>query len=551
MTSKILRQIRKTQSNTDQFNESKSFIYVGEPCEKLNILKFLPDKEEIIPYVTKINTSTWNYLQNFNFTINSHTIDENNNIYITGYFDQEITINSITYSPSTKNCKEIFIARFNIYTNYIDYFITVPGIYDDEALYITLDNNNDIYISGYFTDSITFGSIYLISDENKQFFVAKYNPKIKNWIWAISCYNNTFNSLISHIYHDNKYLYICGYYEKYMSFDTIPKIILQNHDESNNLFYAKINTINGKIIWMKSTIGHNNTNTPTSIFVHNDNIFITGINKNNTTFYKDNKTSLELSNDIINPYILLVSNKGQILEMNTIKCTGNCSINKIKIDKRDNIYLIGSFIHTIYLGKEVYNTNKESIFVSKLYGDKFIWNKIITSDNDIYISDIEFDIQFNIYLLGYFEQNVIYDNEIMKSNSKNKLDIFIAKLNNNGSYKFMKKYINKKSHINRSLCMNINIFGNLFITGKSNEKSFILIYLQDERNLPLLTIAKCPDEINNGDKIEIDFKGKIYSGYENLQPGYNYYIQDDGTIDILSNDYYFGTAISKTKLVIQ
>ena len=55
----------------------------------------------------------------------------------------------------------------------------------------------------------------------------------------------------------------------------------------------------------------------------------------------------------------------------------------------------------------------------------------------------------------------------------------------------------------------------------------------------------------HGSTIDVEFAGYLSSAHKELNPGFDYYIQNEGIIDIIPNDYYFGTALTSDKLLLK
>ena len=111
------------------------------------------------------------------------SIDNENNIYLTGTNTQYTPINQYDYVATSY----IYIYKYNglgnkIWTAKSGTQTTDQGGYNFVTS-ITLDSSNSIYISGSYTDSISFDNYQLSDNNSSAIFIAKYDSsgKVK---WA-------------------------------------------------------------------------------------------------------------------------------------------------------------------------------------------------------------------------------------------------------------------------------------------------------------------------------------------------------------------------------
>jgi hypothetical protein len=76
-------------------------------------------------------------------------------------------------------------------------------------------------------------------------------------------------------------------------------------------------------------------------------------------------------------------------------------------------------------------------------------------------------------------------------------------------------------------------------------------YIDDDRYKKCLGIVKSQYFHKNGDSIDVEFCGYVGTGYKNLKPGYDYFIQTSGELDIVPNEFYFGTALTNDTMILK
>lgn len=138
-------------------------------------------------------TKESNYYRLSTNILPSIAIDKMNNIYMTGYFDDTINFGSSTLvSPNPAYNFAAFLTKYDSSGNVI--WAKQSGTIADssraESFSVITDNADNIYITGFFNDTVTFGADTLkrsaISPRRVSYgsiFLVKYDPD-GNIIWA-------------------------------------------------------------------------------------------------------------------------------------------------------------------------------------------------------------------------------------------------------------------------------------------------------------------------------------------------------------------------------
>ena len=126
-------------------------------------------------FVAKMDTNgNWLWAKNGGGTsddsASSITLDDYGNTYLTGRFQGAATFGSATLTSSGDI--DIFVAKMDVNGNWL-WATKAGGIDYDEGESISLDNAGNAHVTGYFTDTATFGSTSLTSSGNQNIFVAK------------------------------------------------------------------------------------------------------------------------------------------------------------------------------------------------------------------------------------------------------------------------------------------------------------------------------------------------------------------------------------------
>jgi hypothetical protein len=117
------------------------------------------------------------------------TVDSNDNVYGTGYFRGSVTFGNTTL---TTTGYDGWVARVNS-TGEFDWAIKFGGFDVDIGWAIAADNYDNLYVSGYYQNFTEFDSTQLNAEgmsENYRFFLAYYNTSSELWVWAKDSYGS-------------------------------------------------------------------------------------------------------------------------------------------------------------------------------------------------------------------------------------------------------------------------------------------------------------------------------------------------------------------------
>ena len=104
----------------------------------------------------------------------------NSESYTVGYFTGTATFGSVTLTSSGST--DIYVTKNNSQGNFM-WAVKAGGSGSDRGLSIKTDNQGNSYVTGYFSGVATFGSTILTSSGVQDVFVAKYNSSgILQWV---------------------------------------------------------------------------------------------------------------------------------------------------------------------------------------------------------------------------------------------------------------------------------------------------------------------------------------------------------------------------------
>ena len=109
--------------------------------------------------------------------------DQDNNVYVGGFFKQNLTINGDLLSTNGQD--NAFFIKYSSFGNVV-WWKQFDGNGTNDIRNIVVDNNRQIYISGKFTKTLQIGENSMTSKENLygDLFVAKFNQDNSDWEYA-------------------------------------------------------------------------------------------------------------------------------------------------------------------------------------------------------------------------------------------------------------------------------------------------------------------------------------------------------------------------------
>lgn len=226
------------------------------------------------------------------------------------------------------------------------------GIINGQSM--TIDASNNVYITGYFqNDIINFdpagsATATLSPGTNGTQFFAKYdNSGNYTWAKAIDAMNNSAFSMGLSIATASGNVYVTGYFAGTVDFDpdalgtATLSSIMSGTLSLQNIFFAKYNS-NGDYLWAKSLDGDGSRSYAMALDALG-NIYLTGYFGGTTNFNpagNTNLTSASGSNDI---FFSKYDNNGNYLWAKSIYANSAQESYAIAVDASNNVYIAGSF----------------------------------------------------------------------------------------------------------------------------------------------------------------------------------------------------------------
>jgi len=380
----------------------------------------------------------------------SIAVDSSGNIYITGYFYETVDFGggNVTSAGST----DIFVLKLNS-SGTFQWVNTYGGTSFDFGRGIAVDSSGNIYITGYFYETVDFGGGNLTSAGGADIFVLKLNSSA-TFQW-VSTFGSTSIDVGEDITVDSSgNSYITGYFEGTVDFGAGNVTSAGSAD----IFVLKLNS-SGTFQWV-NTYGGSAFDVGMDITVDSSgNSYITGYFEGTVDFGAGNVTSAGAA-DI---FILKLNSSGAFQWVNIFGGTSTDVGQGIAVDSSGNSYITGSFQGTVDFGSgDITPSGFDDIFVLKVNpSGTFQWVSTFGGTSNDVGEDITVDSSGNSYITGWFRETV--DFGAGNVTSAGGADIIVLKLNSSGTFQWVNTYGGTSGDVGEGITVDSS--GNSYITG--------------------------------------------------------------------------------------
>lgn len=381
----------------------------------------------------------------------SIAVDGNGNVYVTGYFEGTATFGNVT--KTSAGYRDIFVAKYDK-SGSVQWVQSAGGTSNDFGSGIAVDGNGNVYVTGYFYDTATFGNISKTSAGDTEIFVVKYNAA-GTFQWVETA-GGTFSDAGYDITVDGSgNVYVTGYFSDTATFGTASK----SSAGANDTFVAKYNAA-GMLLWVQSIGGTDGDSGQQVAVDGSGNVYVTGSFGGTANFGTITKTAA-------GTYDMFVAKYDPVAEVwrwvQTVGHTGISIGRAIALDGSGNVYVTGYFENTVTFG----TTSKISAGSSDIFVVKYSttgtmeWVQTAGGANFDQGYGIAVDGNSNVYVTGAFSGTATFGSTV--KTSVGETDIFITKYNPSGTWQWTQ--FAGGTHLDYGNKIAIDSSNNVFITG--------------------------------------------------------------------------------------
>jgi len=326
---------------------SLSLYNTSSYTDQIFVIKMDTDGNEIWIKNAGVNESGYPYNDDHGHDLVS---DSQGNIYLTGFLsNNDVTPLDATFDaiivPIAPQDSLAFIAKL---TNdgVWQWVKTFDGIYSDRDNGITVDDENNVYVTGGFIETSTFGTVTLTSAGAEDIYVVKLDPN-GNFLWVAQGGSSLGDRGNDIIFGNEGNMYVIGEFRDSCSFGSV--FYLNNYGSASgrDIFVAKI-TKDGNWIWANKAGSKKGLDKGLGIVANNQgNIFVTGQFSSKAKF---DDLEVETNGDSVNVFIAAIDTLGA---WRWVVQGGGSDFDRgsgITIDQNCNVYVTGYYTNEITFG---------------------------------------------------------------------------------------------------------------------------------------------------------------------------------------------------------
>ena len=410
------------------------------------------------------------------------TVDSSGNVYATGGFSAAAgrTVD-FDPGPGTSNLtsagdSDVLIAKLNSDGSFA-WVKSFGGTGSDYGTSIKLDSSGNIYTTGIFKGTADFdpgtGTSNLTSAGDNDAFISKLNSD-GSFAWAKRFGGTLGDGARSMSLDSSGNIYTTGFFQGTVDFDPgtgTSNLTSTGSAGSGNAFISKLNS-DGSFAWAKRFGGTNNTDAASITVDSSGNIYTTGYFNGTADFDPGTGTYNLTSPGGNNVFVSKLNSDGSFAWAKTfVNSWGGASDYSydIEVDSSGNVYTAGVLGGTVDFdpGPGTYNLTGGG-FVSKLNSDgSFAWARQVAGSGGFnYCTDLKLDSSGNVYVTGKFMGTFDFDpgpGTYNLTSAGNSFDVFIYKLNSDGSFAWAKNYGSDQEEGGSSITVDSS--GNIYTSG--------------------------------------------------------------------------------------
>jgi len=376
-------------------------------------------------------------------TIFDIQFDAANNLYIIGTFENTVDFDPgiSTFNLSSNGSLDAFLLKLDASGNFI-HAISFGGISADQPFSIDLDENENVYVTGQFANTVDFNpgpSLFeLTSAGDTDSFLAKYGSNL-DFQWVMQMGGTVSDGENANLTYNNGYVYFTGVFRG--TADINPTAVVQSATSAGDrdIYIGKIDTT-GAFVWVYA-IGGPFSDSPRDIKCDNaGNVLVTGHYRGTVDFDPGAGTSSFASVGFgSDSFILKLDASGDYLWNSSFgSSTASDNTRTMAIDSLDNIYTVGWFSGNGDFDPGAGTTTLTSAGSNDAYllalnanGD-FVNVYQFSGASSILGRSNSIDDNGNIYVFGSFNGSVDTDpgTAVNTLNSNGSGDIYVVKLAN-------------------------------------------------------------------------------------------------------------------------
>ncbi|WP_337040969.1 SBBP repeat-containing protein [Emticicia sp. 17c] len=355
-------------------------------------------------------------------------IDNAGNIYVIGSYKGTSTFGANTISSNGDY--DIFVAKYDK-NGILKWVKSGGGTGEDFGYGICVDGSGNVYITGKYKLTATFGALTTTTAAASSMFIVKYdNNGNEQWVKSTTPGGTI---TLSQIFpqdiaiDSNGDLYITGGFYGTVNFGSFTRSTAPG---SSNAFITKCDS-SGEFQWVQTLVSLFQQTGYNIAVDSNNNVYVTGTFADNIVFGSISKRSYQSTNDI---FLAKYNSNGVAQWVQSAGGSGYDTGTAVYVDDDNQVYVAGHYEGTATFGTSSKTAvDGSDIFLAKYDVDgSLLWVQSAGGSSHDRALGIAVDGNKNVYLTGYFSGSSVAFGSITKA-SYGPIDGFVAKYNSSGT----------------------------------------------------------------------------------------------------------------------
>ncbi|MCB9196509.1 MAG: SBBP repeat-containing protein [Flavobacteriales bacterium] len=400
----------------------------------------------------------------------SIAVDQNGNVFTTGYFYDTADFDpgpGVYELSSPYQNDNTFISKLDSDGDFV-WAASFSGGSND-PVDLVLDEQGNVYVTGYFSDSVDFNPGAGISEFITS-WQAAYVVKLDangNYLWS-KMFNNAFGGAIA--LSSEGHIVVAGEYSGTVDFDPGSGVYNLSSSGDYDDFVVKLDSL-GNFIWAKSFGGSSYDGVSEVGVDGENNIYLSGYFYNTSDFDPGVGVFELTSNGGGDCFIVKIDEDGYFQWAASYGSTGYDQVYGFGLDSHGNAYVCGHFSSTVNLNQGSSNISLQSngstdaIIVKYSTDGEVIWAKSLGGSSSDRAYSLDIDPLDNVVVSGYIQNTVdldpgINEHEVTSNSGR---DIFVLSLDESGIFQWGSAF--GGNYDDASLALTTDIEGNIYTTG--------------------------------------------------------------------------------------
>lgn len=453
----------------------------------------------------------------------SLVVDNQGNQYVCGTFDGTVTFGThvLTSLGGDFVYGDLFVAKLDAAGNWL-WVVRAGGLSDDFGAGIALDDTGNVYVTGQFGGTATFGTHTLTASGDEDYcdiFVAKLDAD-GNWLWAVRAGGPYVDYAMSIALDDAGNCYVTGNFEGTATFGSHTVNASGDDMYNTDIFVAKLDQ-NGNWLWVSNGGGVGDDWAQELALDSAGNIYVTGDFELTATF---GDHSLTITGDDDNSRDVFIAKLDQNGNWLWAAKAGGALWDTgygIAVDNAGNAYVTGDFEGTAFFGDHTLTAagddyqNNGDIFIAKLdQNGNWLWAVGAGGPHGDTGLDIALDGSGKVYVCGAFGGTATFgDYTLAADESEMIYDIFVAKLDQNGNWLWVVQAGGASLDVATSL--GLDGAGNVYVTGICGGMATFGDHATTATGWPSVFVAKLGSSSPIDDELAPQIASRLHDAWPN------------------------------------